>query len=116
MKKVGKSKNTQYSIRNTYHKTNSTKSFVRNYQQIMPNKPNVKIDKISLSIVMIKYYDSKRRKINNQRHENKPSSNPSKPNLSSVFRLLSSGFIFTICQNGTKNYTKKTPKQYQGKT
>jgi hypothetical protein len=53
MKKVGKSKNTQYSIRNTYHKANSTKFFVRNYKQIMPNKPNVKIGKIILSIVLI---------------------------------------------------------------
>jgi hypothetical protein len=78
MKKVGKSKNTRYTIRNlklfefmsienpvTYVPIRHLSTTVENLLQInsfMPNKPNVKIGKISLSIVIIKNYDDEHRK------------------------------------------------------
>jgi hypothetical protein len=115
MKKVGKSKNRQYLIRNTHHsKRWSLPPILANLlpcrglhairslqdapryplyalssilyhvscilSSFLTNKPNVKIGKISLSIVMIKYYDSEQRKMNSQRHKNKPNSNPNKAN------------------------------------
>jgi hypothetical protein len=42
----------------------------------LTNKPNVKIDKISLSIVMIKYYENSRLIYGSIRARNKPNSNP----------------------------------------
>jgi predicted glycoside hydrolase/deacetylase ChbG (UPF0249 family) len=90
--------NTQYSIRNKHHSKRSTLPAVRSASstsvekplQISPfftNKPNVKIDKISLSVVVINYYDSEHRKMNSRRHKNKPNSNPNKPNFGPISRV-----------------------------
>ena len=55
-----------------------TKEYVRNYQQNMQNKPNLPEVKMSVSSVLTKDYENK---VDTTLGENKPNSNPNKPNL-----------------------------------
>ena len=61
----------------TSHNQQPTKEYVRNYQQIMQNKPNFPAVKMSVSSVLAKHYENKS---DPTLGENKPNSNPNKPN------------------------------------
>ena len=85
------------------NETQSTNYYVRNYQGIMQNKPNLKDDQMNINIYYTKAYNNETAF---RRGKNKPNSKPIKPNL----RKAKMNVNLTLTKDYRKNDCLATQK------